>query len=94
MWRAFIDAATCTSDLSERTARLRSDCSHGSRHERPAEQAMSGREPTLDDILSDPIVLALMRADGVEVLELTAMLSRVNHHRSAARQNEQLLKVD
>jgi len=55
---------------------------------------MSGREPTLDDILSDPIVLALMRADGVEVLELTAMLSRVNHHRSAARQNEQLLKVD
>jgi len=44
--------------------------------------------------LSDPIVLALMRADGVDVLELTAMLSRVNHHRSAARQNERLLEAD
>ena len=55
---------------------------------------MSGREPTLDDILSDPIIVALMRADGVDVLELTAMLDRVNHHRSATRRNERVLEAD
>ena len=36
------------------------------------------REPTLKEILSDPIVTALMRADGVDPLELEAMLTRIN----------------
>jgi hypothetical protein len=32
------------------------------------------REPTLDEILSDSIVRAVMEADGVEPQELAAML--------------------
>jgi hypothetical protein len=35
------------------------------------------REPTLDDILSDSIVRAMMAADGVSPHELKTMLSRV-----------------
>jgi hypothetical protein len=34
-------------------------------------------EPTLDQILSDPIVKALMEADGVDPDELAAMLARI-----------------
>ena len=32
------------------------------------------REPTLDEILSDSIVRAVMEADGIEPQELAAML--------------------
>jgi hypothetical protein len=35
------------------------------------------REPTLEDILSDSIVRAMMAADGVKPRELKTMLSRV-----------------
>jgi hypothetical protein len=35
------------------------------------------REPTLSEMLSDPIVRALMKADGVERAELEAMLQNV-----------------
>ena len=35
------------------------------------------REPTLDGILSDPIVRAVMEADGVNPLELEGMLREV-----------------
>jgi hypothetical protein len=35
------------------------------------------REPTLSEILSDPIVTALMEADGVDRGELEAMLREV-----------------
>jgi hypothetical protein len=35
------------------------------------------REPTLEEILSDPIVTALMRADSVDPRELGAMLGRI-----------------
>jgi hypothetical protein len=35
------------------------------------------REPTLDDILSDSIVVAVMRADGVDRRELNVMLAGV-----------------
>lgn len=36
-------------------------------------------EPTLDEILSDPIVAALMEADAVDPRELDEMLQRVAH---------------
>lgn len=35
------------------------------------------REPTLEDILSDSIVRAVMAADGVDPRKLRTMLSRV-----------------
>jgi len=44
------------------------------------------REPTLKEILSDPIVTALMRADGVDPLELEAMLTRINRKSKSPRQ--------
>jgi hypothetical protein len=34
-------------------------------------------EPTLEDILSDPITLAVMRADGVDQFELRKTLGRL-----------------
>ena len=40
------------------------------------------REPTLKEILSDPIVTALMSADGVDPLELEAMLTQINSKKS------------
>ena len=36
---------------------------------------LAGFEPELEDMLSDPIVLALMSRDGVEPAELNAVLS-------------------
>jgi hypothetical protein len=39
------------------------------------------REPTLEDILSDTIVRAMMAADGVSPRELKMMLTRVNARR-------------
>jgi hypothetical protein len=44
------------------------------------------REPTLDEILSDPIVTALMQADSVDRRELRAML---RHVAEGLRPNEQ-----
>jgi hypothetical protein len=44
------------------------------------------REPTLKEILSDPIVTALMRADGVDPLELEAMLTHINRKSKSPRQ--------
>ena len=41
------------------------------------EERNSYREPTLDEILSDSIVEAVMRADAVDPDELGAMLGRV-----------------
>jgi hypothetical protein len=43
------------------------------------------REPSLDDILSDPIVKAVIDADGVDANELNAMLRRVAHRRRSAQ---------
>jgi hypothetical protein len=43
------------------------------------------REPTLEEILSDPIVRALMDADGVDPHELKAMLKEVGRNIGAAR---------
>lgn len=44
------------------------------------------REPTLKEILSDPIVTALMSADGVDPLGLEAMLTQINGKSKSARQ--------
>jgi hypothetical protein len=41
------------------------------------------REPSLEDILSDPIVKAVIEADGVDANELDAMLRRIVHKRRA-----------
>ncbi|HEY6992144.1 MAG TPA: hypothetical protein VH397_00395 [Xanthobacteraceae bacterium] len=43
------------------------------------------REPTLEDILTDPIVVALMDADGVDARELAAMLRDVGRKLGANR---------
>ncbi len=44
------------------------------------------REPTLKEILSDSIVMALMSADGVDPLELEAMLRQINRKSKSPRQ--------
>jgi hypothetical protein len=88
MWPGLICAATRDSDKSERTARFFPICPRGSRYWLAAhEDQMSGRgrEPMLDEILSDPIVVALMAADGVDPRELEAMVSRVGRCRSINR---------
>ncbi len=44
------------------------------------------KEPTLDDTLSDPVVQAMMTADGIEFHEFEAFLQemahKVRHHKS------------
>jgi hypothetical protein len=37
------------------------------------------REPTLEDVLSDPVVLALMARDRVDAHEVRAMLERLRN---------------
>ena len=44
----------------------------------------SWREPSLKDILSDPITQAIISADGVDAIELDAMLRRVARTRQSA----------
>ncbi|HEY7230567.1 MAG TPA: hypothetical protein VH558_09375 [Pseudolabrys sp.] len=43
------------------------------------------REPSLEDILSDPITKALIHADGVDANELQAMLCRIALERRTNR---------
>ena len=40
-----------------------------------------GGEPELDDILSDPIVLSMMRGDGVDAEALRALLRTIREAR-------------
>jgi hypothetical protein len=42
------------------------------------------REPTLEEILSDPITKAMMQADRVEPQELAAMVRRIACARTGA----------
>jgi hypothetical protein len=42
----------------------------------------SYREPMLEEILSDPIVRAVMRADGVDTTKLRTMLARIAETRT------------
>jgi len=46
--------------------------------------ASAGSEPSIDELLSDPIAHALMRADGLVVRDVRAMIDRVIRSRSAA----------
>lgn len=43
------------------------------------------REPTLEEMLSDPIVVALMDADGVDLHELRTMLKDIGRTLGANR---------
>lgn len=45
------------------------------------------REPSLEDILADPIIQAVIDADGVDANELGAMLRQVAHKRRADRRD-------
>ena len=49
---------------------------------------MACSAPTLDDLLSDPLIQAVMRADHVEIVALKRMLTGV-----AARQGERALDL-
>jgi len=40
--------------------------------------AAGGAEPAVLELLSDPIVIALMRVDGVRVTDVLAMASRIS----------------
>ena len=42
------------------------------------------REPSLEDMLADPIIQAVIDADGVDANELDAMLRGVAHERRSA----------
>jgi hypothetical protein len=52
------------------------------------------REPTLNGILSDSIVRAVMEADGVNPLELEAMLRRVARRLRSPRRGDESLEAD
>jgi hypothetical protein len=45
------------------------------------------REPSLEEILSDPITQAVISADGVDTGELDAMLRQVAHKRRSVRRS-------
>jgi hypothetical protein len=77
MWRELIAAM--------RNPQETADARHCRRWHRDATRATTCREPTLTDLLADPIVEALMRADGVNAYEVATMISRVNGDRSAER---------
>ncbi|HZP68598.1 MAG TPA: hypothetical protein VFB29_01525 [Pseudolabrys sp.] len=49
------------------------------------------REPSLEDILSDPIVKAVIDADGVDTNELNAMLRCVAHRRRSLERGAPLV---
>jgi hypothetical protein len=45
-------------------------------------------EPTLEEILSDPIIAAVMEADDVDVQELDEMLAQIARGLDAARDDD------
>ena len=45
----------------------------------------AGSEPALDEILGDPIVVALMRRDGITERHVREVVRRACRHRSPAR---------
>lgn len=75
MWRELIAAM--------RTPDETADARHCRLRHRDATRATTCREPTLTDLLADPIVEALMRADGVNAYEVATMISRVSDRRSS-----------
>jgi hypothetical protein len=47
--------------------------------------SMCDAEPTLTDVLSDPVIQAVMAADGVDPGEVEALVRRVSRRIHAAR---------
>ena len=52
------------------------------------------REPTLEDILSDPIVRVVMAADGVDARKLEATLREIAIDRRATQRAERCPQPD
>jgi hypothetical protein len=50
------------------------------------------REPTITEMLSDPIVMAVMKADGVDATALEAQLESMAKNAAATRQADQWLQ--
>ena len=80
MWRELI--------AGMRNPQETADAGHCRRRHRDATRATTCREPTLTDILADPIVEALMRADGVNAYEVATIISRVSDRRSGEQLRE------
>jgi hypothetical protein len=96
-WREWIGAPTCDARNPEPTPRPPFVCSHDGRYRLAGhERATSGggHEPTREELLSDPITVALMAADGVDPGALEAMLNRVGQCRSSARHRSQCVRTD
>jgi hypothetical protein len=51
-------------------------------------------EPTLDEILSDPVVRAMMEADGVDPSEVEAMVRRIARTRREAAKSGRAMAQD
>ena len=51
-------------------------------------------EPSLEEILSDPIVGALMKADGVEAHEIQAMLRHLTRRRDVMLRRDLHIRAD
>jgi hypothetical protein len=97
MWREWIGAPTCDARNPEPTPRPLFVCAHDGRYRLAGhERATSGggHEPTREELLSDPIIVALMAADGVDPGALEAMLNRVGQCRSSARRRGQCVRAD
>ncbi len=45
----------------------------------PIQEEFTPYEPTLEEMLSDPLVMTVMRADGVDPAKLRAMLHGLTH---------------
>jgi len=94
MWRDWTCLGTCVSDSPKEAARSVAQdalfrcpdnvelAPHGGR--------AATAEATLEEMLSDCIVTALMRADGVDRQELEAMLGWVSQRRRLIRDHEEL----
>jgi hypothetical protein len=96
MWREWIGAPTCDAN-PEPTPRPPFACSHDGRYGLAGlEDATSGggHGPTREELLSDPITVALMAPDGVDPGALEAMLNRVGQCRSSARRRSQCVRTD
>jgi hypothetical protein len=97
MWREWIGAPTSDAHKPEPTPRsLFVRSRHGRYRLAGHEDATSGggHEPTREELLSDPIIVALMAADGVDRAVLEAMLNRVGQCRSSARRRSQCVRGD
>jgi hypothetical protein len=95
MWRDWLCSGRGDSPKADRRARSLFLCHDGAQLVPSSEPAsFAGCEPKLDELLSDPIVTALMQADGVDPQELAAMLTRIAQRLSAVREGAQQLQAD